>query len=138
MCQIVEVAVIYRYVLCGIASLAVHLLVLLVLIEWFNLMAILATTVGFVSAVVVNFTLQSIFVFDSRSAIANSFIKYLFVTTISFSANILLFGIWVSEGMSSPLVAQSIISLLIFLINFFLGKYFVFAYVKRVGDDSNI
>ena len=115
-----------RYLVSGFVALAVHLMVLTVLVETVALNASVATSIGFVSGLIVNYLIQHRWVFRATGAHSVLFARYAAVTLVTFALNILLFriafyglGLWY-------LPAQILASGVIFVANFIINLQYTF------------
>ena len=82
-----------RYGLSGSAAAAIHLLVLVVLTELVGAPSTLASALGFVCALPVNYSLQHRFVFNKSSGHILFIPRYVTVTLLTLAFNTCLF--WV-------------------------------------------
>ena len=115
-----------RFFISGSTALAVHLAVLALLVELHATNETLASGIGFLVAVVVNYTIQHRWVFEAEGNHSAHLPRYLLVTFITFAANLGLF--WVAlnlVGLWYP-VAQVLTTGFIFILNFILNRQFTF------------
>ena len=118
---------IIRYLLAGGLAFLVHLAVLAGLVEWFFVDELLATSVGFLCAVPVNFHLQRTFVFKSNGHYATEFRKYVLVTISTFLLNGLVFAILHSGVGIQYVPAQLCATVVVLAVNFTVNHFFTFA-----------
>ena len=83
-----------RYVFSGFIAVAVHFAVLMVLVESGQLPKTLASIVGFLCAVPVNYLIQYHLVFRSTGRHAEAFGRYVTVTLVTLVVNGVFFGYW--------------------------------------------
>ncbi len=119
-----------RYVVSGCVALAVHLAVLAVFVEIARTPTVLASTIGLVVAMVVNYGLQHRWVFTATGMHRIFFTRYVFITLATFLANLAIFALAYHGFKLWYPVAQVFATGIIFVLNFFLNKYYTF----QVGD----
>ncbi|WPL17691.1 GtrA-like protein [Thiorhodovibrio winogradskyi] len=115
-----------RYVLSGSTALGVHLAVLAVLVEFFALNETLASGVGFLFAILVNYSIQHQWVFQASGQHGRHFPRYLLITFMTFALNLLLFWLAVNVLNFWYPIAQILTTGIIFMLNFFLNRQFTF------------
>jgi putative flippase GtrA len=115
-----------RYVFSGGAAVAMHLAVLVILIELAGSPPTLASLVGFACATLVNYALQHRFVFSRSRGHRAYFPRYLAVTLGTMTLNTLLF--WtLSSGLGIYYLASQMITIgVIVPINFTINRSFTF------------
>jgi len=116
----------YRYFAAGGTAAACHFLVLAVLVEVYRIDPTIATAVGFVVAIFVNYSIQYHWTFRTQVSHKSALTKYVTITTIMFFLNTSLFWLGVSAFDQSYLLIQIVVTMLIFLANFYLNRRFVF------------
>jgi len=118
---------IIRYLVAGGLALLVHLAVLTGLVEWLLVDELLATSVGFLCAVPVNFHLQRTFVFKSNGSYATEFRRYVLVTISTFLLNGVVFAILHSGVGIQYIPAQLCATVVILVANFIINYFFTFS-----------
>jgi putative flippase GtrA len=115
-----------KYFVGGCFALAVHLLILATLVELLNANPLVATSIGFIVALCVNYLVQHTWVFGFAGTHKVSFPRYVAITSITFVANIALFrllsvafGLWY-------LAAQTAATGIIFVVNFVINRHYTF------------
>jgi putative flippase GtrA len=116
-----------RYGLCGSAAVAVHLAVLIVLVELAGSPATVASVVGFACGTLVNYALQHRFVFFRCSGHRLFFSRYVAVTLATMTLNTALF--WaLADGLGLFYLASQLITIgIVVPVNFALNRCFTFA-----------
>lgn len=115
-----------RYCVAGGLALGTHLLVLVALVELFDLPKYLASLVGFLCAVPVNYLFQHSFVFGQSQNHAVFFSRYIGVTAAAALLNTVLFaGLVRLELMPYP-AAQILVTMIVFVVNFIVNRSFTF------------
>lgn len=115
-----------RYFICGIAALCAHLSVLILLVEGFAVAKPLASTAGLLFSLPVNYLLQHFYVFRAKGRIITNFSKYLALTFATASLNAILMWLMTTRTPIPYPVAQTMITALIFIANFFGNRAFTF------------
>ena len=119
-----------RYLISGVSALALHMAILAFLVELFAIDETVASGTGFFFAVLLNYTIQHRWVFAADGNHLNHFQKYLLVTLLTFSVNIVFFWVAVNiVGVWYPL-AQLLTTGFIFLLNFIVNRNFTFKNLK--------
>jgi putative flippase GtrA len=115
-----------RYGLSGSAAAATHLLVLVVLTELVGAPSTLASALGFVCALPVNYGLQHRFVFNKSRQHTVFFTRYVTVTLLTLALNTFLF--WaLTSGLGLFYLASQIITIAIIVpLNFAVNRSFTF------------
>ncbi len=116
----------FRYLLAGGAALLVHLLVLSVLVEIFEIDKIVASAVGFICATPVNYILQKIYVFKSTAKLISSFSIYCIITILTLILNTILFWLLLSMLSLHYTIIQVVTVFIIFNLNYYLNRNFTF------------
>lgn len=116
-----------RYSLAGVAALAVHLATLSALVEFSAVDETVASGIGFLCAVPVNFWLQRNFVFRSKGAYLAQFGRYGVVTATTLLLNVAVFAALVELIGIHYAAAQIISTAIILAANFVLNQNVAFA-----------
>lgn len=122
-------AALLRYLIVGGTALVVHLTVLQVLLRAQACAPTLASAIGFVVACAFNYTLQRLWVFRSDRSHASALPRYVAITTFMLGANIVTFT-GLTEVGSPPLIAQTLTTGCIFVLNFIANRFFTFRVVS--------
>ena len=120
-----------RYLISGIAALCVHLIVLILLVEGFAVGKPLASTVGLLCSLPVNYSLQYFYVFRSKGPIITNFSKYLALTAATASLNAVLMWLMTTRTPVPYPAAQIFVTAVIFVVNFFGNRAFTFGGGRR-------
>jgi putative flippase GtrA len=115
-----------RYFVSGVAALSVHLSVLILLVEGFAAAKPLASTVGLLVCLPVNYLLQHFYVFRAKGRILTNFSKYLALTAVTAALNAVLMWLMTTRTSIPYPVAQIMITAIIFVINFLGNRAFTF------------
>jgi putative flippase GtrA len=118
--------IVVKYVISGGLALLTHLTVLVVLVEALYIDTVIATCVGFVAAVGVNYTLQYHWCFQGNSSHSKVFTKYVVLTSIMYIVNILFFYLLEMNSDLHYLIIQIIVTAVIFTTNFMFGRFIIF------------
>jgi putative flippase GtrA len=125
-----------RYFVSGIAALCVHLSVLIFLVEGFAVAKPLASTVGFLFSLPVNYLLQHFYVFRAQSRILTNFSKYLVLTAATAALNAVLMWLMTTRTPIPYPIAQIMVTAAIFVVNFFGNRAFTFGGERLVAKRS--
>jgi len=116
-----------RYTLAGGAAVVTHLAVLSLLVELTPINKMLASAIGFVCAIPVNYLLQHRFVFHSSGTHGIRFVRYIVVTLSTMILNVLSFWILAEILIVYYVTAQLLTMGLVFTMNFVLNRTYTFA-----------
>ena len=125
-------AQILRYGIAGGAAVAVHLAVLVGLVELFGLPKTISSLIGFCSAIPLNYWLQHSYVFSCTQDHGRFFTRYLIATLATATANTALFGALVALDVMPYVMVQILVTVFIFVVNFFWNR--VYTFKSRGGD----
>lgn len=118
--------------------MATHLLVLWGLIELFAVDRVLASAIGFLAAIPVNYLLQYRFVFNAEGDHSVVAARYLATTFAGLVLNTLLFALAHTLLKIPYLFAQTGVTFLVFAANFMANRYYTFsAGLPRSGSLAN-
>jgi putative flippase GtrA len=123
-----------RYVVVGGSALALHLAVLRGLLWTRACAPWAASAIGFVIACAFNYTLQRLWVFRSDRSHAVALPRYIAITTVMLGVNTVLFATLFGFGVP-PLVAQTITTGCVFVLNFFANSRFTFGAPRAAAAD---
>ena len=124
-----------RYGFAGGTSALTHLLVLTALVELLDVNKTVASTLGFLCAIPVNYLLQHRFVFSRQGRHGRFFVRYLTVTLVGLGLNSALFLLGVNVFGFHYIPTQIVVIGLIFVANFFVNRDFTFADVGSTAND---
>lgn len=125
-----------RYGLAGGCALATHLVVLWGLIELFAVDRVLASAIGFLAAIPVNYLLQYRFVFNAEGDHSIVAARYLATTIAGLALNTLLFAL-ANMLLSIPyLIAQTGVTFLVFAANFMANRHYTFSAGQSAAGSS--
>ena len=117
-----------KYGVAGFSATATHLGILFIMVNYFETPKVNATNIGFVCAMIVNYSIQQTYVFPNNKNKIISFTQYTFITSAVFCLNWYLFEYLIISTNINYLVCQFIVTIFIFILNFFMNKYFTFRY----------
>ena len=124
-----------RYGIAGGSALGVHLLVLWGLHHGLGVDKVLASALGFLFAIPVNYWLQHRFVFRSKSDHRIAATRYVATTMAGLALNTVLFAAATLVLAIPYLLAQVAVTVLVFIANFLVNRAFTFA--ARPTPDGN-
>lgn len=118
----------FKYLVSGGTAAAVQYIILIGLVEIFDTNPFLATFIGLTIATFVNYPLQYYWTFTNFVPHKIAFPKYIFVTSITYSVNLLCF--WVLEGGLGVyyILAQMIATGIALIINFVVNSRYTFSH----------
>ena len=113
------------YLVGGGIAVVVHMLILIGLVELFSANAVLASTLGLIAGVVVNYLFQYYVTFrESSRGHRSAAWRFIAVTSFTLVLNYLMFS--ALETRMHYVIAQAVTILAIFLVNFGINKAFTF------------
>lgn len=110
----------------GVAALSTHLAVMSVLIEYLHVSPMIATGIGFILACMVNFYIQSIYVFKTKDKKWVRALRYLAVTCVTLILNNLLFYALLTTTELHYSIVQIATTGFIFILNYVLNLIWTF------------
>jgi len=123
-----NVSMIFRYLISGAIAATVHFGLLILLVEFLAINPTLASTIGFITAILVNYNLQYHWTFtsDNKGLHQVVFTRYFLVTLLTLSINTLLF--WtMNEIMGYQyLFSQVFATGTVLIINFIVNSKYTF------------
>lgn len=127
-----------RYLFSGGFATAANIIPLFVLVHFFYMWYLLATSLSFIAAVTVSFTMQKFFTFNdyTREKIKQQTALYLGIQIFNLCLNTLLMYIGVDILHIQYIIAQVLISGVMAVYNFFVYKHLVFT-PDAVYTDNN-
>jgi putative flippase GtrA len=115
------------YTLIGLLATTTHYVLLYTLVDVLQLLdPVPATTIGFLAGACVSFVCNSKFVFKQEEMRATALIKFVLLVALNGSANTLLMIVFVKLMHMQYLLAQCIVTLLLYLSNFVICKLWIF------------
>jgi putative flippase GtrA len=114
-----------RFLAAGVAATAVHYGVLIALVETWNLHPVLATTIGFVAAVLLSYVLNRRFTFDTVTAFGPGLLKYYGAVSVGLAVNAGVVAVLSLWGVPY-LLAQVVATVAAFVCNFLAARFVVF------------
>ncbi len=123
-----------KYTASGVAAALAHLLVFSVASS-VGVRLATASALGFCVAIAINYSLQYHWTFNYRGSHATAFRRYISVTVLSFFVNLAAFKILNDLFGVSPLLAQAIAIVTVFLFNFGVNSSYSFAGPKSRGAE---
>lgn len=121
----------FRYLIAGGTAFLVLMLVLIFLVEIFEVNEVLATAIALICATPVNYLLQKKFVFRSQAPVGNSFIIYCVVTVATMMLNVQLFYLLIKYTDIHYTVAQLMTTAFIVVVNYFVNRHLTFSQVLK-------
>ena len=116
-----------KYSIAGFAAAATHLAVLAGLVQLTPAPKPMASAIGFCCAIPVNYIIQHRFVFGRTGGHVVYFMRYLTVTLILLSANVVLFTIFTQVLGLFYIFAQVLVIGIVFVLNFLVNRTFTFS-----------
>jgi len=125
-----NINILFRYLISGAIAATVHFGLLISLVEFLAINPTLASTIGFIAAILVNYNLQYHWTFTSDNKRLHQvvFTRYFLVTLLTLSINTLLF--WtMNETMGYQyLFSQVFATGTVLIINFIVNSKYTFNY----------
>lgn len=115
-----------RYLLAGGSAAVVHYLVLMLLVEWFSIMPVLASSAGFLLGAGLNYFLNHRHTFQSDATHRVAGLRFIWLVSLSLMLNALLMALGTLWWLLPYWQAQLITTALILVWNFLLSRYWVF------------
>ena len=115
-----------RYGAAGAAAALVHLLVLTMLVELFEVEKTISSIIGFCIAIPVNYALQHKLVFGQIGNHGVFFLRYILVTLTAFVLNAVLFYSAVNYLNINYFIAQIIVTSIVMFVNFMVNRRYTF------------
>ncbi len=113
------------FVIAGGVATVVNYGLFLVLFR-LNVNFLLAASIGYLSGIVLSFTLNRVIVYGSRQNIAIEFVRYFLAYLIALAAQLGALGLLVAAGLA-PELANAVAIVSVVILNFFVVRRFVFA-----------
>lgn len=121
---------IFQYLVGGGIAVCVHMAILIGLVELIGVVAVVASTIGLIAGVIVNYLFQYYVTFRSSSRGHRSTAwRFIAVTSFTLLLNYLMFS--ALESRMHYVIAQAVTILAIFLVNFGINKAFTFQDVDQ-------
>jgi putative flippase GtrA len=114
-----------RFLAVGVATTAVHYGVLIALVETWNTNPVVATTAGFMTAVLLSYLLNRRYTFEERPAFHAGLLKYYAAVSVGLVLNAGTMAVLTDWGIYY-LLAQVIASGVALIWNFLAARYLVF------------
>ncbi len=118
---------IFRYLIAGGTAFVVLMIVLIFLVEVFNLNEVLATAIGLLCATPVNYLLQKRFVFRCQAPAGKSFLVYCLVTIATMMLNVELFYLILKYSELHYTIAQALTTIIIVILNYVINRHLTFS-----------
>ena len=116
-----------RYCVAGGVAAALHFLVLISLVEGFDIQPIKATTVGFCLAVVLNYYMQYYWTFSASGPHAAKILLFSLIAVIALAINTGIFWFCNIIADLPYLLSQIVATGTVVLVNFLLNRRYVFS-----------
>ena len=104
-----------------------HIAIYVALVEFLSVRYIYASSIGFIAAIGVNYSLQYYFVFSSSLPHSKSFLRYLLVTVLFLGVNLASLYLFISIFKWHYLASQVLVICIISICNFIINKLFTYA-----------
>jgi putative flippase GtrA len=114
----------YRYALFGSVAVAVHLTIMILLIEQLVMAEPIASQIGLLTGIVTNYFLQRTYTFSSNVSHVVALPLFLIMSLIGTVINFVIFGALLPY--MHYVIAQCIAILVVFLMNFTISNTFLF------------
>jgi putative flippase GtrA len=126
-----------RSVIAGGITTGVSIAVLYVLTEYVGFHYLLSSSIAYLVALVTNFTLQKYWVYkDSGRRIAGQFTRYVGLVGINFVLNLTFLYVLTDWMGLWYIMSQFIVTGLLFVFNFFVGRKYIFRAASHVGMEE--
>ncbi len=118
-----------KFLIVGVSIVTFNVLFLYVLVGFLHVWYLLASVISYALSVVLNFILQKFLVFNDSlpKDVKRQFVLYALVSAVYLILNILFMYVFVDQFGINYLIAQTIITLSLSVINFFINRNFIFA-----------
>lgn len=118
---------VFKYLISGGTAAAVQYVILIGLVEIYNVDPFIATFIGLTVATFVNYPLQYYWTFSNYVPHTSAFPKYILVTSIAYSVN--LFCFWLLEEILGVnyIISQMIATCVALVINFIVNSRYTFS-----------
>lgn len=117
-----------RYLIGGGLAFIVHLATLAILVEFYGLFPLLATSLAFCAACIFNYSFQYYLTFKAKSSHAGTFIRYFAVAVFMLVLNGAIFWGLTAKFTVPYLYSQITASAVIMFCNFAVNKLYTFNY----------
>lgn len=115
-----------RYGIAGGTAASLLFCILIILVAYFDVDPILSSAIAFITASLVNYSLQYFWAFKSTTSHLTAFIRYTSITLLMLGVNTLIFLI-LNTGMGIYyLMAQVTSTLVVFILNYSLNRSYTF------------
>ena len=115
-----------KYGIAGGTAAAAHLGILFILVTYHEIPKINASNIGFLCAMIINYSVQNFYVFPNNLNKISSSLKYTLVTLAFFFLNAYLFNFLLDYTEVNYMFCQIAVIIFIFLFNFIINKFFTF------------
>ena len=115
-----------RFSIVGFSTLALYYLLLLIFVEYFSASISLASALAYILALVFNYVFHYSWTFMSNSSHQIVIVKYLMMVGVGFLINWLTMTNFATREKHSYLLVQTIVIGVIVVLNFVVGKIWVF------------
>ena len=138
-----------RSLVVGVVATVVDIGVLTLFVEVFNMNVLIATAIGFIAGLFVNFFISSVWVFEKSKIVKNKtteFLLFAIIGVIGFIINELIvnffdshvfnfniFGEWLPKD-KYYLIGNLVATIIAFIWNFCARKFFIYANRKNEGE----
>lgn len=117
----------FRYCLVGGIAAALHFLILIGLVEFVGIAPIIATTVGFIFAVVLNYVMQYHWTFSASGPHRLKLLKFSSIAVFAMFINGGIFWLCNTLAGAPYLLSQFVATGIVVAINFRLNRHYVFS-----------
>lgn len=116
----------FRYFIVGCLATVLHLLILYLLVEFLFIDALIATSTGFIIAVIFNYICQYHWTFKAEGPHKKTFFRFISVALTMLALNALLFWVMTENLLLPYLIAQLIATGVVFICNFGINRSYTF------------
>lgn len=116
-----------KYIVVGVLSTLTHLTLLYILVEFFQLSPLPASSIAFIWVVLQSYWLNRTWTFRSDRNHLSSLSRYIVVSLVGFFSNLAIMYFMLSVGGLWYMAAQTVTILVIPLINYLLHRYWTFS-----------
>jgi len=116
-----------KYAAVGVLGTVTHLSLLYVLVEWFGVPPLPATSAAFVWVVLQSFLLSHVWVFQSDNSVSTSLPRFIVVSLTGFFGNLAIMYVLISMLGVWYMGAQMVTILIIPPVNYLMNRYWTFS-----------
>jgi putative flippase GtrA len=121
----------FRFLLVGAIGTAAHFAVLIILVSGLDINPVIGSTAGFITGMVINYSLNRRFTFFSKRAHKEAFWRFVTVAFIGMIINSSAMALFTMAMSIHYLIAQVMATIMAFSWNFFGSRHWVFKEHKK-------